>query len=204
MRRAVVAGIIWGSFCGLANGWPGATTLVQMAVPWVSLAAFVGFRTADSGSQPALAGGVSLLATNVAYFGVGSIARAFAGLPQIGGVQFFVFWTVVGLVVGPIAGLVGWWLKADRTARMAAALLTTVSIAEPLALWAHIDHLDAHLVYVAVGLGGVALPFARFRRNPRTAFVALALAILLAYPAAVALEAALIALGQVSPPMRLI
>ena len=44
MRRAVVVGLVWGVFCGIANGVPVATTLVQMAVPWVWVAAFVAYR----------------------------------------------------------------------------------------------------------------------------------------------------------------
>jgi hypothetical protein len=32
MRKAVV-GIVWGVFCGVGNGLPAVTTLVQMAEP---------------------------------------------------------------------------------------------------------------------------------------------------------------------------
>jgi hypothetical protein len=204
MRLALLTGITWGALCGIANGLPLATTLVQMAVPWVWVALLVAFRTSDSGGQSAVAGGLTLLAANFAYLGVGFFARGIAGLSFIGGIRFFVLWSAIGLVVGPVAGLVGWLLKSRRTALLAATGVATVSIAEPLALWAHIDHLDAHIVFTAVAVAGVAFPLVLFRSSPRAAFQALGLAFVFTYPVAVALEVVLIALGQVSPPMRLI
>jgi hypothetical protein len=203
MRRAVVVGLVWGVFCGIANGVPAATTLVQMAVPWIWLAAFVAYREADSSRLAAWLGAATLLAANVAYFGVGSIARGISGLPPVGGIHFFALWTVVGLVIGPIAGVVGWWLTSQRGST-AVVMLATVSVAEPLALWAHIDHLDAHLVYIGVAAAGLAFPLLWFRRDRRKALRALALVLVLTYPIAVALEATLIAFRQISPPMRLV
>lgn len=203
MRRAILFGLGWGAFCGITNGVPLATTLVQMAVPWIWVAAFVAYRNADNTRLAALLGGVSLLAANAAYFGIGSLARGISGLDPFAGVHFSALWATVGLIVGPIAGVVGWWLKA-RAPFAAVVMLATVSIAEPLALWTHIDHLDAHLAYIGVAAIGLASPLLWFRRNLRRALQATALVLVLTYPTAIALEATLIALGQISSPMRLI
>jgi hypothetical protein len=204
MRKAVVVGVVWGLFCGIGNGWPVATTLVQMAVPWIWVAAFVAYRAANSGRRAALLGGIGLLAANVAYFAIGSIGRGFAGLSLVGGIGFFALWATVGLVIGPVAGVVGWWLKSERTSFVAVVMLATVSIAEHLALWAHIDHFHAHLAYLSVAAAGVAFPLIWFRRERRNALKSLALVMILTYPSAVFLEATLIALDQISPPMRLV
>jgi hypothetical protein len=204
MRKAVVVGVVWGLFCGIANGWPVATTLVQMAVPWIWVAAFVACRAASNWRLAALLGGITLLAANVAYFAVGSIARGFAGLPLVGGIGFFALWATVGLVIGPVAGVVGWWLTTQRTSFVAVVTLAMVSIAEPVALWTHIDHFDAHLAYLGVAVAGFAFPLIWFRRDWRNALKAAALVMILTYPTAVFLEATLIALDQISPPMRLV
>lgn len=204
MRKTVVVGVVWGLFCGIGNGWPVASTLVQMAVPWIWVAAFVAYRAAANGRRAALLGGIALLAANVAYFSVGSIARGFAGLSLVGGIGFFALWATVGLVIGPVAGVVGWWLTTERTSFVAVVTLATVSIAEPLALWTHIDHFDAHLAYIGVAAVGCAFPLTWFRRDWINGLKALALVVVLTYPAAVVLEATLIALRQISPPMRLI
>jgi len=204
MRMAVVAGVVWGLFCGTVNGWPVATTLVQMAVPWIWVAAFVAYRAASNGRQAALLGGMALLAANVAYFAIGSIARGYVGHPLVGGIRFFGLWTAVGLVIGPIAGVVGWWLTTERRSFVAVVMLATVPIAEPLALWAHIDHFDAHLAYLLVAAAGFAFLLIWFRREWRKALRALALVMILTYPIAVLLESTLIAFDQISLPMRLV
>lgn len=204
MRRAFVVAVVWGVFCGVANGLPVITALVQMAVPWVWVAAFVAHRGASNSRLAALLGAVTLLAANVAYFGVGSIARGVSGLPVVGGIRFFALWATVGLIVGPIAGVVGWWLTTERASFAAVVMLATVSIAEPLALWTHIDHFDAHLAYLGVAAVGFAFPLTWFRRDWGNALKALALAVVLTYPTAVVLEATLIVFRQISPPMRLI
>jgi hypothetical protein len=144
------------------------------------------------------------LAANVAYFGVGSFARGISGLPVVGGIRFFAIWATVGLVIGPIAGLVGWWLTIQRASFTAVVALAAVSVAEPLALWTHIDHFDAHLAYIGVAAAGLVFPLIWFRRDWRNALKALALVVVLTYPAALILEAVLIAFSQISPPMRLI
>jgi hypothetical protein len=204
MRKAVIGGLVWGVICGIANGLPVATTLVQMAVPWIWVAAFVACQEADNSRLAALLGAVTLLAANVTYFSVGSITRGISGLPVLGGVRFFALWAAVGLVIGPIAGLVGWWLTSQRGSFTAVVALATVSAAEPLALWTHIDHLDAHLAYIGVAAAGLAFPVIWFRRDRRKALRALALVLVLTYPAAVVLEATLIAFHQISPPIRLV
>lgn len=204
MREAVVVGVVWGLLCGIGNGVPVATTLAQMAVPWIWVAAFVAYRAANSGRLAALLGGITLLAANVAYFAVGSIAGGYTGLPLVGGLRFFALWATVGLVIGPIAGVVGWWLTVQRTSFVAVVTLATVSIGEPLALWTHIIHFEAHLAYLCVAAAGFAFPLIWFHREWRPALKALALMIILTYPTAVFLEATLIALDQISPPMRLV
>lgn len=199
-----MVGLGWGGFCGIANGLPVATTLVQMAVPWIWVATFVAYREADNSKMAALLGAITLLAANVAYLGVGSIARALSGLPQVGGVRFFALWATVGLVTGPIAGILGWWLSTGRRSLTAVVALATVSISEPLALWTHIDHVDAHLAFIFVVAAGFAFAVIWLRREWRTALRALALTLVLIYPTAVVLEATLIAFRQISAPMRLI
>lgn len=135
MRGAAALGVSWGVFCGIANGWPVASTLAQMATPWIWVAAFVAYRVAGSSKQAALLGGTALLAANLAYFAIGIVARGFSGLPLFGGTRFYALWTIVGLVVGPVAGVIGRWLNEQRTASAAVVTLATISIAEPLALW---------------------------------------------------------------------
>lgn len=199
MRSALAVGLVWGVFCGIANGIPVATTLAQMAVPWIWVAAFVAFRVATSTRQAALLGALTLLAANVAYVGVEYLAPGMSGQAR-----FFALWTIVGLIVGPVAGVVGRWLTTEEGMFRAVVMLAAVSIAEPLALWAHIDNFDAHLTYLLVAASGITFPLVWFGRDGRKALQSLALSLLLAYPVAVVLEAALIALGQISPPMRLI
>jgi hypothetical protein len=203
MRRTVVVGVVWGIFCGLANGYPVASTLAQMAVPWVWVAALVGYRMARSTKKAALLGGITLLTANVAYFTVGTGSGGVTGAPLGGGIRFFALWTSIGLVIGPIAGVIGWWLTGERTALTAVVSLATASVAEPLALWAHIDHLDAHLAYLSVAIVGLTFPVMWFRRTWRKAVKAVALLLALIYPTAVTLELILIGLRQISPPMRL-
>jgi hypothetical protein len=204
MRRAVVVGVIWGAFCGIANGWPVASTLAQMAAPWIWVAAFVAHRAAGNTRQAALLGGIALLAANIAYFAGGIVLPAFSGLPLVGGIRFFALWTTLGLVIGPVAGIIGWWLTTARWAFTAVATLATVAIAEPLALWVHIDHIDSHLAYLGVAAASLAFPVVWYRRRWRKAVKAMAVVLVLTFPTAVLLEATLIALRQISPPMRLI
>lgn len=117
MRRAVVVGVVWVVSCGIANGWPVVTALGQMAVPSIWVAAFVAYRAASESRRAALLGGITLLAADVAYFAVRFIARGYAGLPLVGGIRFFALWATVGLVIGPIAGAVGWWLTIEPRSR---------------------------------------------------------------------------------------
>jgi len=203
MRRTVTVGGSWGVLCGIANGWPVASTLVQMTVPWVWIAALVGYRLAESTRRSGLLGGVALAAASVAYFGVGAIAGGLSGESPFGGIRFLILWTSIALVVGPIAGVIGRWLTTERTV-LAVVLLATVSIAEPLALWAHIDHLDAHFAYFGVALIGLTFPVVWFRSALRNAVKAVALTVALTYPTAVILEAGLVALRQISSPLRLV
>ena len=100
--------------------------------------------------------------------------------------------------------MVGRWLTYHSTILPAVVLLATVSTAEPLALWPHIDHLDAHIAYVGVAIVGLTFPLLFFRRRWSQAVRAVFLTAALTYPAAVVLEATLIALGQISSPMRLL
>ena len=175
-----------------------------MAVPWVWVAAAVSFRKASDARQGALLGATALLAANVSYFVVGSIARLLDGGSAAVDVRFFVLWAVVGLVVGPISGLAGWWLRDGRLALASVVTLVVVTMAEPLALWPHIESSEARMVFIAVGLAGIVAPLVLRRRRPRDAVAALLVALALTYPAALALEVVLIALGQISPPLRLI
>lgn len=205
-RRVAVAsiGLLWGAFCGLTNGLPIATTLAQMAVPWMWVAALVGYRYARDGRHAALLGGVVLVWANVAYFGLGTAAQVIDGVSVLGGVRFFILWSAVGLLVGPMAGFIGWSANRRPPRVPAIAALAAVSLAEPLALWFHINHVDAHITYVVVALAGLLLPLLWIRTWARKALAALAIAIAAAYPLAVVLEIVLIALGQVSAPLRLV
>jgi hypothetical protein len=175
-----------------------------MAVPWIWVAAATGYGLAGHARRAVILGALVLVVANLSYFVVGRVVQA-AGVGALAsGVRFLMVWTGLGLVVGPIAGWLGWRLRDARTAMPSVVLMSTVSIAEPLALWAHIDHVEAHLAYVVVALSGLAFAAVWFRTSPRDAGRALGLALVLAYPAAVVLEAALVALGQISAPLRLI
>lgn len=200
----VVAGVAWGAFCALGNFWPATTTFVQMAVPWMWVAALVGFRQHGELHRAALAGAVALMAANVAYFAVGAIAILVATNQVVGGVRFLLVWSAVGLVVGPASAVLGRLLAGDPASLVAAAALATAAVAEPLALWAHVDHLDAHITYVVVALVGVIAPQAITQGSVRRRLISTAWVVIAAYPTAVVLEAVLIALGQVSAPMRLV
>lgn len=204
-HHATVAAIgsFWGVFCALANGWPIATTLAQMAVPWMWVAAFVGFRFAKDGRRAALVGAVVLLWANLAYFGFSSIGQLVNSGATLSGVRFFVLWSIVGLIVGPVAGVLGRSAGARPPYMLGIAALTTASVAEPLALWKHIDHTDAHIAFVIVASIGLTLPFL-IRSGLKTSLIGVSLSILLAYPLAVVLEVVLIALGQISAPLRLV
>ena len=204
MRWTVAAGSAWGIYCALANGVPVASTFAQMAVPWVWVAALVGWRFAQSSKRAALLGGVSLLAANVAYFGVSVIAASISAGYASSGIIFFALWAGVGLVIGPISGLLGFFLKVPSHRFLAVALLSSVSIAEPLALWAHIDHVDSHIAYLIVGALGLVLPMTLLGRDRKCLIGAIGIVMLAVYPTALILEVTLIALGQISPPMRLI
>lgn len=204
MRRTGVVGVFWGIICGLANGVPIASTLAQMAVPWIWVAAFVGYKLARTVKRAAVLGGLTLLVANVAYFGVGAIWGLVSESAAGGDVRFLVLWTTVGLVIGPVAGMVGWWLNTQRMNFAAVGMLSTISIAEPLALWAHINHTDAHIAYLGVAIAGLAFSCLFHRGDWRRAFRAVMLTVALTYPAAVVVEATLIALNQISSPMRLI
>jgi hypothetical protein len=111
---------------------------------------------------------------------------------------------LVGLVVGPVSGVIGFALRSRTLRWLAAGGLTAVSIAEPLAWWAHILHFDARMTYVIVALMGAAIPVAVLRTEGNAMLRASALALSSAYPLAVLVELVLIGLGQVSAPMRLI
>ncbi len=197
-------GSIWGVFCALANGWPIVTTLAQMAVPWMWVAAFVGFRFAKDGRRAAVLGGLVLLWANVAYYGFSSIGQLVNSGAPFGGVRFLILWSTVGLIAGPVAALLGWIANLEPPRMLGMAALATASIAEPLALWEHIDHADAHIAFVIVALIGLTLPFLPVRAGLRTSLTGVSLAIVLAYPLAVVLEVVLIALGQISAPLRLV
>lgn len=204
MRRPLVLGAAWGVLCALANGVPVASTLAQMAVPWIWVAAWIGYRLAGTARRAALHGGLALLAANIAYFGVGMGWGLLSANAAGGDVRFLVLWTGVGLIAGPLSGTVGWWIANQPTMFLPVVSLATVSVAEPVALWAHIDHLDAHIAYVGVVFVGVMLPLLAFTQERLRGLRAVLLTVALAYPAAVVLEATLIALGQISSPMRLL
>ena len=65
----------------------------------------------------------------------------------------------------------GWWLTSQQRSFIAVVTLATVSLAELLALWTHIDHLDAHLAYmgvVAAGLVSTDLVPSRLAQGPQS------------------------------------
>lgn len=204
MRSALTIGSTWGVLCAVANFLPIVSTLAQMAVPWIWVAAIAGYCVASSRRQAALVGGATLLAANVGYFVVGVLQRGMSDLPLAGGARFLVLWAVVGMVVGPIAAVIGWMLARGQGPSIAVVALAGISVAEPLALWAHIDHMDAHLAYIGVAAAGLVFPIVWFWGEWRRAVIAFALVLVAAYPAALVLEASLIVLDQISPPMRLV
>lgn len=147
--------------------------------------------------------GVALLAANFLYFGIAGIARAMTGDPVISGFRFLVIWTTIGLIMGAASAVVGRWLKDPLRKLVAATMLAAISMAEPLALWAHIDHRDAHITYVMVA-AALVMPLVLFRGRMRSGIRSSVLALAVLYPLAVVLELTLILLGQVSAPARLI
>lgn len=176
-----------------------------MVVPWLWVAAAAGYLWGtDELRRTALIGGAVLLSANVMYFGVAGLARALTGEPVISGLRFLVIWTTLGLVVGPVSAAVGRRLKNPARELAAATTLAAVSMAEPVALWAHIDHRDAHITYVIVAVIGLVIPLVLFRDRMRQGLRSLVLALAALYPLAVVLELTLILLGQVSAPGRLI
>lgn len=198
-------GSAWGLFCALARALPFGSTLAQMAVPWIWVAALAGLLWgADDVRRSGLVGAATLLAANLSYFAVGVIARVFSETSTVSGVRFLLLWTVIGLMMGPASAIVGRWLRNPVREVMAVTLLATVSVAEPVALWSHINHIDAQVTYVLVAVVGLILPFVWLRPLPRRAVKATALTVTLLYPSAVVLELVLIVLGQVSAPARLI
>lgn len=202
-RRVVPVAIGWGVVCALLNWWPVISTLGQMAVPWVWLAAWAGSLAGRRGAA-AVTGGAALITATLAYFGVTYVSEIVAYVSVAGGYRLAVLWTAVSLVVGPIAGAVGHLVRNDRRRPFAVTAIAVISVAEPVALWAHIDHLDAHVTYVLVGIVGMSIVPALLRPPARTAALAAAMALIGVYPLAVGVELLLIALGQVSGPMRLL
>ena len=204
VRGAILLGAAWGLFCAFAR-FPIGSTLAQMAVPWLWVAVTAGYLWGtDELRRTALIGGVVLLSANFVYFGAAGVARAIIGDPVTSGLRFLVIWTTIGLVLGPASAVVGRGLKAPARQLAAATLVAAVSMAEPLALWAHIDHNDAHITYVIVAVAGLVLPFVLFRDRMGLGIRSSVLALAAVYPLAVVLEFALILLGQVSAPARLL
>ncbi len=204
VRGAILLGAAWGLFCAFARP-PIGSTLAQMAVPWLWVAAAAGYLWGtDELRRTALIGGVALLSGNFGYFGVAAVARAIAGDPVISGLRFLVIWTTIGLVIGPASAVLGRGLKDPARQLAATTVFAAVSMAEPLALWAHIDHIDARITYVTVAATGLVLPFVLFRDRMGLGIRSSVLALAALYPLAVVLEITLIVLGQVSAPVRLL
>lgn len=179
--------------------------MAQMAVPWLWVAAAAGYVWgADELRRNALIGGATLVSGNFVYFGVAVVARAIAGDPAISGFRFLVIWSTIGLIMGPASAVVGRGLKNPDRKLAAATMLAAISMAEPVALWAHIDHRDAHITYIIVAAAGLGIPLMLFRDRVGQGIGASALALAALYPLAVVLELTLILLGQISAPARLI
>ena len=204
MGGAVFLGAAWGLFCAFARP-PIGSTLAQMAVPWLWVAAAAGYLWGtDEVRRTALIGGATLVSANFLYFGVAGLGRAITGDPVISGLRFLVIWTTIGLIIGPGSALVGRGLKKPARKAAAVTMLAAVSMAEPLALWAHVDHRDAHITYLMVAVAGLAMPLVLFRDRTRQGIRSSVLALAALYPLAVFLELTLILLGQVSAPARLL
>ena len=176
-----------------------------MAVPWLWVAAAAGYLWGtDQLRRAALIGGLALLSVNFMYFGVAGVVRAITGDPAISGFRFLVIWSTIGLIMGPVSAVVGRGLKNPDRKLAAATMLAAGSMAEPVALWAHIDHSDAHITFNIVAAAGLAIPLMLFRDRVGQGIRAAALALAALYPLAVVLELTLILLGQISAPARLI
>ncbi|MBK5268652.1 MAG: hypothetical protein JJE47_14590 [Acidimicrobiia bacterium] len=92
------------------------------------------------------------------------------------------------VIAGPASAVVGSGLKNPARKLVAATMLAAVSMAEPLALWAHIDHRDAHITYVIVAVAGLAMFLVLFRNRTRQGIRSSVLALAALYPLAVVLE----------------
>ncbi len=202
--RVVAIGSAWGVLCAVGNQWSVTSTFVQMAVPWLWVAAVVGFRSARGVRGAAVAGAATLTSANVVYFAVGAIASLVSDQQALANPRFLLVWTAVGLIMGPTAAVLGRLSASASAAPFALLALAAASMAEPLALWGHIDHVDAHITYSVVALVGLSIPVAVSATPMRKRWGLTASAVLVTYPVALLLEVVLIGLGQISAPVRLI
>lgn len=194
VTEAVVGGVALGLFAALADKSIVTTSLGQMVSPWAALAAIVGGRSRRGRAEAAIGGAVSLTAANATYYVFGLLAA------NIQTPRYWALWTVIGVLVGPLAALTGWHSRFGprRLRVLGAALLAAVALAEGVVLWGHIDHPEAHITYVAVGLIGLLLPSALLRdEGARLRAAATGLSVVLAVPLGFFFEAAFSAIGIV-------
>lgn len=158
-RVAVLSGAALGAFCLVADRLDLVDWVEQLASTWVLVAAYAGSRAA-SYRRAAVAGLLALLTATAVYYG--GFVAALASPTVVA------MWGLIAIVVGPVAGTVGRAaLRGRARTRVAsAALLAASLVAEPLALWSHLDHRDVRAVFVVMVVLGVALPGVVLRDEP--------------------------------------
>jgi hypothetical protein len=189
----VAVGPLFGVLDALASSSSWTTTLGQMVTPWVGVAAALGWRSRTIG-RAVVSGGVGLVAADAFYNVLGVVLYGVVSWSH------WLLWTGVAIVVGPVAGLLGWWARVAIGPKriFSVAALAALCISEGAALWRHIDHRDAHATYVVVGVVGLAVPVLVLRRG-RDLLKAFASTLVLALVATPVLEFGLGILGVVTP-----
>ena len=192
---SVGSGILLGTFCAFANYSVITSSLGQMVTPWVLTGVIVGGLIVSR--RGAVSGGLVALPLGVAtYYVIAAVDRDLVTQ------KYFLIWTGLALVVGPLSGLAGWSALHGsvgwRTA--ATASITAVLIAEVAVLWFHIRRVDASVTYGATLLAAVTIPFIELRDLPaRSRIRSLLFGVVLAIPGALLFELAFGRLGLITP-----
>lgn len=153
ISTTVLAGVLLGTFCAFANYSIVTTNLGQMVAPWILTAALLGGLAASP--RGAMIGGLIALPVAVAvYYLIAAIDR---GLTTQ---RFFITWTVLGLLVGPLAGLAGWTARngPSKWRVIAVAAITAMVLAEAVVLWQHIDDPAPRATFALALVAGLAIP----------------------------------------------
>lgn len=191
----LVSGVLLGTFCAFANYSIITTNVGQMVAPWVLTAAVLG-GLATTPKAATFSGLIALPMAVAVYYLIAAIDR---GLTTQ---RFFITWTVLGLVVGPLAGLAGWTARhgTSKWRVIAVASITSVVLAEAVVLWQHIDDLAPRTTFAVAFSIGLAIPLLVLRDlDLRWRMVGLLAGLGLAVPAVFVLDFVFGRVGIVTP-----